>query len=84
MTTTLHSDLYGWWRILETPGWPKGLDALGPAMLSHRQPRQAANALFACLGECEADPARCLIHVGGGVGVRSSEGDWERESFQGR
>jgi hypothetical protein len=34
MTTTLHSDLYGWWRILETLGWTKGLDALGPAMLS--------------------------------------------------
>jgi hypothetical protein len=34
MTATLHSDLHGWWCILETPGWPKGLDALGPAILS--------------------------------------------------
>ena len=76
MTATLHSDLHGWWRILETPGWPKGLDALGPAILS-------------LTGSGDRLRMHCLLaYVNVKPTLRGAsftwEGDREREPSQGR
>ena len=76
LNDSLHADLYGWWRIIDTSQWVnEGLDDLGPAMLS-------------IAGHADRLRMHCLLaHVNirpTKTGISFTwEGAWEYDQMQG-
>jgi hypothetical protein len=86
MSYILHPDLCGWWRILETSQWVnKGLDAIGPAMLSitGRGDRLRMHCLLAYVN-VRPTKARASFTGQRAWEIRSRQRHRKRETEQGR